>query len=192
MPRIISGSARGTHLAAPQGQATRPTGDKVKEALFSILTPQMPAKGFLDLYAGTGQIGLEAASRGATSVILVENAAASLKIIRTNVEKTHLADKVTVIAAEVKTALLRLLSQGQRYELIFLDPPYCDALRDFNRLAPTISELLADDGLVIMEHDSREQPPAFVTNLKLLRSCQYGAAMLSFYKVAQTAELQKT
>lgn len=189
MPRIIAGSARGTHLVTPQGQATRPTGDKVKEALFSILTAQMPAKGFLDLYAGTGQIGLEAASRGADSVVLVENAAASLKIIRTNIEKTHLADKVTLIAADVKTALQRLLGQGQRFEMIFLDPPYCDALRDFDRLAPLISELLAAGGLVILEHDSREQPPIFVTNLKLLRSCQYGAAMLSFYKATQTAEL---
>ena len=191
MPRIISGSARGTKLTAPAGDATRPTGDKVKEALFSILTPRLPANGFLDIYAGTGQIGLEAASRGSEPVILIEKAPASLTAIRANIEKTHLAAKVTVVAAEAAVALKSLQAKGSHFALIFLDPPYRDALKDFSRLAGLLSNLLERDGLLILEHDSREQPPAFVTNLKLTRSCQYGAAMLSFYKVDDHAGQQQ-
>jgi 16S rRNA (guanine966-N2)-methyltransferase len=188
MPRIISGSARGTRLAAPAGQQTRPTGDKVKEALFSILAPRMPADGFLDLYAGTGQIGLEAASRGATGVVLVENAPASLAVIQANRGKTHLERQTEVLAGDVAAVLPRLIAAGRQFGLIFLDPPYREALADLARLAASMEKLLRPDGLVILEHESRDLPPDFVTNLQLQRSCQYGTAMLSFYKVDQSAK----
>ncbi len=188
MPRIISGTARGTKLTAPQGTATRPTGDKVKEALFSILTPHMPAQGFLDVFAGTGQIGLEAASRGATTVVLVEKAQTSLAAIRANIEKTHLAARVTVMPYEAAAALQRLKEQGNRFAVVFLDPPYLAAHQEFARLVKWVIDLLLPDGLVILEHDAKDSPPLFVTNLKLSRSCQYGTAMLSFYKVDNSAE----
>ena len=183
MPRIISGSARGTRLAAPHGEATRPTGDKVKEALFSIIAARMPAAGFLDIFAGTGQIGLEAASRGSEAVVLIENAPASLAVIRANLEKTRLSEKITVLPMDAKAALKKLLAENRLFSIIFLDPPYKDALTSLARLAPLLAELLLPDGLLILEHDSHEQPPSFVTNLQLSRSCQYGTAMLSFYKV---------
>ena len=188
MPRIISGSARGTRLTAPAGQQTRPTGDKVKEALFSILAPRIPASGFLDLYAGTGQIGLEAASRGASSVVLVENAPASLAVIQANRAKTHLADRVELQTGDVASVLPRLAAAARQFDLIFLDPPYREALADFTRLAAWLARLLRTDGLVILEHESRDVPPDFVTNLQLQRSCQYGTAMLSFYKVDQSVK----
>jgi 16S rRNA (guanine966-N2)-methyltransferase len=188
MPRIISGSARGTRLATPAGQQTRPTGDKVKEALFSILTPQMPADGFLDLYAGTGQIGLEAASRGAVPVVLVENAPASLAVIRANIEKTHLAGSTELLPGDAAVVIPRLAAQGRQFDLIFLDPPYRDALVDFSHLAVWLSRILRPGGTVILEHEWRDIPPIFVTNLQLKRSCQYGTAMLSFYKVDQSVE----
>ena len=190
MPRIISGSARGTRLAAPHGDATRPTGDKVKEALFSIIAARLPATGFLDIYAGTGQIGLEAASRGCDGVVLIEKAPASLAVIRTNIEKTRLAGKVSVMPMDAKAALKKLSTQEKYFPLIFLDPPYKDALASLTGLAQQLSQLLSPNGLMILEHDSREQPPAFVTNLQLSRSCQYGTAMLSFYIVQNTENLQ--
>lgn len=183
MPRVISGSARGTRLVTPRGDQTRPTGDKVKEALFSILMPRLPASGFLDLYAGTGQIGLEAASRGSKPVVLVEKNAASLAAIRTNLEKTHLAGQVQILPVDVETGLRSLLGANSRFDLIFLDPPYQVALADFSRLGSLLAKLLLPGGMVILEHDSREKPPAFVTNLQLARSCQYGTAMLSFYQL---------
>ncbi|MEA4888499.1 MAG: 16S rRNA (guanine(966)-N(2))-methyltransferase RsmD [Clostridiaceae bacterium] len=182
MPRVISGSARGTHLSAPRGDLTRPTADRVKEALFSILTPALPADGFLDLYAGTGQIGLEAASRGSRPVVLVEQARPSLEIIKTNLAKTHLTGEVALLAGNVFTVVSRLVSEGRRFEIIFMDPPYKAALSDFNRLAPELEILMPDNGILVLEHDSGNTAPPFVTNLQLNRSCQYGMAMLSFYQ----------
>jgi 16S rRNA (guanine966-N2)-methyltransferase len=188
MPRIISGTARGTRLVAPSGTRLRPTGDKVKEALFSIIAPQMPARGFLDLYAGTGQIGLEAASRGAEPVVLVENEPSSLAAIQSNLAKTHLEKQIETLTGDVAAVLPRLAGQGRRFEVIFLDPPYANALNDFQRLSHWIRQVLEPGGLVILEHESSETPPSFVTYLQLYRSCQYGTAMLSFYKVDQSAE----
>jgi len=182
MPRVISGSARGTHLSAPRGDLTRPTADRVKEALFSILTPALPANGFLDLYSGTGQIGLEAASRGSRPVVLVEQARPSLEIIKTNLVKTHLTGEVALLAGNVFTVVSRLVSAGRRFEIIFMDPPYKTALSDFTRLAPELDILLLDNGILVLEHDSGNAAPSFVTNLQLNRSCQYGMAMLSFYQ----------
>ena len=182
MPRIIAGRARGTQLLTVQGLLTRPTGDKVKEALFSILAPRLPACTFLDLYAGTGQIGLEAASRGAARVDLVEQAAAGLACIRANLQKTHLEAMVKVHAGSVERVLNLLLEQGQSYDLIFLDPPWKEAWIDFQKLAPLLVRLLSEDGQIILEHESARQPLSFVTQLKRCRSCQYGAAMLSFYQ----------
>lgn len=187
MPRIISGSARGTHLTAPKGEATRPTGDRVKEALFSIITPILPADGFLDIYAGTGQIGLEAASRGSSQVVLIEKSAPALAAIQANVDKTHLGQQVSLLAGDVAAGLRKLIGQRRQFAVIFMDPPYQAALADFAGLAPLLGQLLAPDGLLILEHESSEKPPAFVTYLQLQRSCQYGVAMLSFYKVDQNA-----
>ena len=187
MPRIISGSARGTRLTAPAGEATRPTGDKVKEALFSIINTRIPAAGFLDIFAGTGQIGLEAASRGSQGVVLIEKAPASLTAIRSNMSKTHLSDKVTVMAMDAHAALKKLLAENRLFPIIFLDPPYQDAIASLQKFAPLLVELLSEEGILILEHDSRDPPPTFVTNLQLSRSCQYGTAMLSFYKVQDFA-----
>ena len=182
MPRIISGRARGTQLLTVRGLKTRPTGDKVKEALFSILMNRLPACTFLDLYAGTGQIGLEAASRGAAHVDLVEQAADSLACMRTNLQKTHLDAVVTIRAGSVERVLNQLIEQGLTYNLIFMDPPWKEALADFKKIAPLLLRLLTETGQIILEHASDSPPPSFVTQLKLSRSCQYGAAMLSFYK----------
>jgi 16S rRNA (guanine966-N2)-methyltransferase len=183
MPRVIAGSARGIPLTAPRGPSTRPTGDRVKEALFSILMPRLPEASFLDLFAGTGQIGLEAASRGAGQVILVENASQCVPAIRENITKTRLTDKVTLMSADVFAAVQRLRHSGRKFDIIFLDPPYNRAYAMLSRLADGLQALLAPAGLLILEHDAKEEAQAFVTNLKLSRSCQYGTAMLSFYQL---------
>ena len=183
MPRIISGRAGGIPLVAPKGQDTRPTADKTKEALFSILAPLIPGCSFLDLYAGTGQIGLEAASRGAQEVVLVEQARAGLEAIAANLAKTRLEDVTHVLRSSAATAVRQLLAQGRTFDLVFLDPPYRQAIQDFERLAPDLSLLLAPGGRIILEHDSKTQAPDFVMELKRTRSCQYGTAMLSFYQV---------
>ncbi len=183
MPRIIAGRAGGIPLAAPKGQGTRPTADKTKEALFSILATRIPDCSFLDLYAGTGQIGLEAASRGARQVILVEQAKASLDVIAANLIKTRLDDVTSIQRGSVTTAVRQLIAQGRQFDLIFLDPPYSQAIEDLVKLAPDLKKLLEPGGLIILEHDSRSVSPDNVTELQRTRSCQYGTAMLSFYQV---------
>ena len=183
MPRIISGRSGGIPLVAPKGLDTRPTADKTKEALFSILAGEIPDCHFLDLYAGTGQIGLEAASRGAARVVLIEQARASLDAIATNLQKTHLDDVTTVRRGAVSTVVRQLADEGAQFDLIFLDPPYRLAISDFQSLAPLLLRLLKPGGRVILEHESRTEAPANVTQLQRSRSCQYGTAMLSFYQV---------
>lgn len=185
MPRIIAGQARGVPLVAPKGQATRPTADKVKEALFSILMPRLADCAFLDLYAGTGQIGLEAASRGAARTVLVEPARASLVAIDANLAKTRLAERVEVLRVSASQALLILAGQAAAFDLIFLDPPYRQAIQDLTSLAARLRSCLRPGGLVILEHDAREAAPDNVTQLQRTRSCQYGTAMLSFYQENQ-------
>ncbi len=183
MPRVIAGSARGIPLMTPRGSSTRPTGDKVKEALFSILTPRLPEANFLDLFAGTGQIGLEAASRNAGQVVLIESAPQCLQAIRENIIKTRLADKVALMSVDVFWAVHKLRHNGRKFDIIFLDPPYNRAYATLNRLADDLQALLAPAGLLVLEHDAKEATQPFVTNLKLSRSCQYGASMLSFYQL---------
>lgn len=183
MPRIIAGRAGGIHLVAPKGLDTRPTADKTKEALFSILAPRLDDCTFLDLFAGTGQIGLEAASRGARQVVLVEQAKTGLAAIHANLAKTRLDDVTSVQRGSAAAAVRQLIAAGQHFDLIFLDPPYKQAIDDLTRLAPDLVTLLSPGGLVILEHDSRSISPDNVTELQKTRSCQYGTAMLSFYQV---------
>ena len=191
MPRIISGSARGTHLAAPKGWSTRPTADRVKEALFSMLLPWWPAEAFLDLYAGTGQIGLEAASRGAGFTVLVEKNRDCQRLIRENCTRTHLEGKVRLMEQDAFQAVRQLLEEARPFDLIFADPPYRQALDVFLRLSGPLSGLLTPGGRIILEHDAHQAAP-IVTNLQLERSCQYGMAMLSFYKGAVSDDQRQT
>lgn len=183
MPRIISGRSGGIQLIAPKGLDTRPTADKTKEALFSILTGLVPDCYFLDLYAGTGQIGLEAASRGAARVVLVEQAKASLDAIAVNLQKTRLDDVTTVSRGSVHSVVRQLAQSGVRFDLIFLDPPYKIALDDFEKLAPDLIRVLNPTGRVVLEHHAQDAAPDNVMELKRTRSCQYGTAMLSFYQI---------
>jgi 16S rRNA (guanine966-N2)-methyltransferase len=183
MPRIIAGRAGGIPLVAPKGLDTRPTADKTKEALFSILAARIPDCCFLDLYAGTGQIGLEAASRGARQVVLVEQTKAGLTAIATNLAKTHLDDVTSVQRGSAASAVRQLIAAGQHFDLIFLDPPYRQAINDLVKLAPDLLALLEPGGQIILEHDFRSIAPDNVTELQRSRSCQYGTAMLSFYQV---------
>lgn len=183
MPRIISGSAGSIPLATPKGLKTRPTSDKVKEALFSILSTYLPVDNFLDLFAGSGQIGLEAASRGCQHVVMIEKAAASLACISKNVEKTRLTESVEIIRGDVRRQVNALAGQSVLFDLIFMDPPYDQAVRHLVDLAPDLSALMQPDALLILEHDAKDEAPLFVTNLQRSRRCQYGTAMLSFYQL---------
>ncbi|MEI6308328.1 MAG: 16S rRNA (guanine(966)-N(2))-methyltransferase RsmD [bacterium] len=179
--RIYSGSEKGRRLHARRNPGLRPTSDKVKEALFNILAGRVEGASFLDLFAGTGNIGLEALSRGAALCVFVERSRASLVLLRQNLQSTGLEG--TVLAMEVKTALVRLEEKGLRFRLVFLDPPYERGL-----IAPTLtalyrSSLLEAGAIIVAEHSLREEVGAL--GLSKIRTYRYGDSALTLWQAAR-------
>ena len=170
--RIITGSAKGCRLKTPKGMATRPTSDRVKESLFSILGNEVLEKQVLDVFAGTGGLGLEALSRGAEHAVFVDKATAD--IIKFNAEHTHLADKAEVIKGDVFAAMERLDRQGKKFDIVFCDPPYHLGL--WERVLTMLDQggLLANRALVIVEQGGDEDALPELARLKLLRNQRYG------------------
>ena len=153
MMRIITGSARGTKLAAPEGEATRPTSERVKEAVFSMLQFELEGRRILDLFAGSGQLGLEALSRGAAHATLIDASRDAVAIIMENAKKTHLFDRTRISCAD-HAAYLRGAAGKTAFDIVFLDPPYASGLLPaaLSRLAEY--KLLAPGAVVVCETDS--------------------------------------
>ena len=180
--RIISGKAKGTKLYTLEGNNTRPTLDRVKESLFNIIQSKIPDSIFLDLFAGSGAIGLEAVSRNAKKVILVDNSKESIDIIRKNIEKTHSENNVELIKSDYKTALEKYINI--KPDIIFIDPPY---ETDYAYEAIKIilqKELLKEDTLIIIETDDEERILKQLNNIKenigIIDKRTYGRAKLIF------------
>lgn len=183
MPRVVSGKYRGTHLDAPKGENTRPTSDKVKEALFSIIQTRTPDARFLDLFAGSGQMGIEALSRGASEAVFVEYRGEAAALIRDNIRKVHAERDAKVISADISSALRGLGEENRKFDLIFLDPPYAETEKQWSKTADLIGRygLLEKGGMVIIEHSSDVDLQKNVINLTLTRRCKYGLTLLTFF-----------
>ncbi len=166
--RIIGGTARGRTLLAPPGLSTRPTQDAVRESLFNILRNQVPEARVLDLFAGSGALALESLSRGAASAVLVDNAQQAMRTIRRNVEHAGFAEQCTCLGCDWQAALTRLRGQGQRFDLVFVDPPY-DRV-DVSAVCAALTGLLEEDALVVVEHRTGAppivQPPLHETDAR--------------------------
>ena len=197
--RIIAGSLRSRTLEAPPGLTTRPTSDRLRETLFNVLAPRIQGAAFLDLYAGSGAVGIEALSRGAARVEFVEQAPKALKALRGNLERLGLSAGFQVHAVAVG-AFLRRASQvpkRERYEVVFLDPPW-DAAAQYaatlGQLGGSAAGLLAPGGLVIAEHRRKERLEDSYGSLQRTRLLEQGDAALSFYAAAagQNTRLQGT
>ena len=185
MPRVVTGEFRGAVLQAPKGDNTRPTTDKVKEALFSMIQTRVPGAKFLDIFSGTGQIAIEAISRGADRAVMVERAGAACGIIRKNLEKIR-AEKDTrfeLMRMPFNAALTKLGEAGEKFDIIFMDPPYKDAQTYCMQIADLIVkyDLLREDGILICEHASDTDFETSVINLQSTRSCSYGLSVLTFF-----------
>jgi 16S rRNA (guanine966-N2)-methyltransferase len=178
--RLIGGLAGGRRLITPRGRQTRPTGAKVREAIFNILGPP-PEGQVLDLYAGTGALGLEALSRGASAAVFVERDHAPLAALRRNIKELGLEDRATVLGADVCTGLRRLSGTGARFSWVFLDPPY---VKETEGVLAELSGsgLLTPCAVVVLEHDRRNRPPEHVGALFLTDRRQYGDTELSFFR----------
>ena len=172
--RIIAGTQRGRRIAAPKGLATRPTGDRVREAAFNLIGPVDDARVF-DLFAGSGAMGLEALSRGAASVTFVESDRAACRTISENLEKLKLTGARVVCADAVWT----VRGESRTYDLVLVDPPY-EAWAELEpKLAEHLPKVLARDGLLVVETSSRVEP---ALPLPLRTSRRYGSARLTLFE----------
>ncbi|HEX3694757.1 MAG TPA: 16S rRNA (guanine(966)-N(2))-methyltransferase RsmD [Polyangia bacterium] len=182
--RLTGGSDRGRRLVAPRGTGTRPTGAKVREAMFNILGPP-PDGAILDLYAGTGALGLEALSRGAARAVFVERDPHALSALRRNLRELECEDRALVVGADVATALRRLGAQHLHFSWVFLDPPYRLEVEAVLAELGT-NDLLVPCSVVVVEHDRRHRPPGSVSGsvggLFLADRREYGDTELSFYR----------
>ena len=174
--RIVAGSRRGHHISAPKGAVTRPTGDRVREAVFALVGPVEGAR-VLDLYAGSGALGLEALSRGAASCVFVERGRAAARVIQGNLEKLRLTGAV-VTNRDVAAALREERARGRRYDLVLVDPPYEDWPVQQDTLAELLPALLAENGLVVVESSARLEPEL---PLELVTTRRYGSARITVF-----------
>lgn len=180
--RVIAGTAGGRHLVAPHGRTTRPTSDRVKEALFSILTSLdcLADARVLDLFAGSGALGIEALSRGARHAVFVEKDRTALAALTKNLAATGLSARSTVLSVDVELALKRLQQDKAYFDLVLLDPPYQSDLYT-RTITFTGTHLLAPDGLLVAEAAKRVSLPEQLAPCTRFDHRMYGDTVLEFY-----------
>ncbi|GIC69754.1 16S rRNA (guanine(966)-N(2))-methyltransferase RsmD [Fructobacillus tropaeoli] len=186
--RVIAGRFGGLRLDAVKGRETRPTTDKIKEAIFSMLMPYINGGKVLDLYAGTGGLGIEAVSRGMDQAVLVDRQRAAIAVIEKNIEKTHAEDAFMVLKVPASAALTRLASQGKSFDLILLDPPYAKEKLKADLTAMEEGGLLATDAIIMIESDQVADLPEPGPNLNLLKQKDYGITRVSLYRYESQQE----
>ncbi len=181
--RVVSGSVGSIKLESLKGYEHRPTAERVKEALFNIIGSQLVGSSFLDLYAGTGSIGIEALSRGSVSCTFVEKSKKAIAIIGRNLDKTGLRDKAHIFQCDVFTALNRLTKKGMSFDFVFLDPPYEKGMANhtLKEISSLALKLLTNSGIIIVEESKREKL-RLEQNMILIRREVYGDTSISFIK----------
>ena len=181
MLRVIGGTARGVPLKSPDTKNTRPTLDRTKESLFNILMPYIPDARVLDLFSGSGSLGIESLSRGAQEAVFIDSSKYCRNIIIENLRKTRLEEHSTVMALDVLKAIKLLSSKNATFDIIFLDPPY-----NMNFLINTIQsidefDIITEEGIIACEHHIEENAPDVVGGLVKVRTKPYKEKIYSFY-----------
>jgi 16S rRNA (guanine966-N2)-methyltransferase len=186
--RVIAGKYRSRKLRSLRGQALRPTSDRLRETLFNILGPLVEGATFLDLYAGTGAVGIEALSRGAREAIFIEQHAPAAALIRRNLDSLGAEGMAHVYVMDVLRGLERLEAQHVHVQLVFLDPPYA-AGQEYMRVLEFLGEspLVSPGGRIIVEHLRKRSLPEQFGELEISRVVEQGDAALSFYRLALAA-----
>jgi 16S rRNA (guanine(966)-N(2))-methyltransferase RsmD len=180
--RIIAGAYKGRRLTAPRGDVTRPTADQVRIALMDTLTPWLPEARVLDLFAGAGGVGLEALSRGAAHVTFVERDARAVAALRANVAALGVGAAARIVRDDVRRALAALARAGERFGLVFLDPPYETALTAATLAALGEGALLAEDAIVVAQHRTKRAPADTAGVLHAFRTRRFGETTLTFFR----------
>lgn len=175
--RVITGTARGRRLLTLEGQDVRPTAERVKEAVFSILQFQIEGRRFLDLFAGSGQMGIEALSRSAAQAVFVDSRRESVEIIRKNLNAAGLEQNARVLNMDAKSFLLQ---KNEPFDLAFLDPPYQTGL--LQEVLPKVAAIMRKGGAILCEHPSDETMPEEAGGFVRDRQYRYGKVMVTVYR----------
>ncbi|WP_204260265.1 16S rRNA (guanine(966)-N(2))-methyltransferase RsmD [Caloranaerobacter azorensis] len=190
--RVITGTAKGHRLKVPKGLDVRPTTDRIKESLFNILGNNLEGSVVLDLFAGSGSIGIEFLSRGAKECYFIDNSIISIKAIKENLIKTKLIDKSYVYKNTAEKAIKKLGIRGIRFDYIFMDPPYEKGL-----VIPTLEsiayqDLLKEEGIIIIEHESKLDLLNEIVSFVKVRENDYGNTKITFYEFRPAIKCQVT
>lgn len=190
--RVITGAAKGRPLKTVKGRDIRPTTDRVKESLFNVIGPRVPDAEFLDLFAGSGAVGIEALSRGAASCVFVELMTPHLKVVEENLAATGLGERAQLLRRDARAAVADLGNRGRRFDLIFVDPPYAQDLvpQALNSIAE--HGILKPGGWVLCEHHKKDSVPDFVPapkeagGLTRFRELNFGETTISLYQQTES------
>ena len=177
--RVITGKARGVQLKTPDGMLTRPTGDKVKEACFSIINFDIPNAKVLDLFGGTGQLGIEALSRGAQSAVFVDAREDACRLIRENLKRTKLEQQGKVVRSDYMDYLKRC---REKFSIIFLDPPYAEVFLENALKQITEIDILESDGIIVAERPLGKELPWEFEGYTRSKDYKYGKTLLTIYR----------
>ena len=179
--RVITGKARGVNLKTPDGMQTRPTTDRVKEAMFSIINFDIPGARVLDLFGGTGQLGIEALSRGAKSATFVDSGDAACKLIKENLRRTKLEADAKVIRSDYLDYLKRCREQ---FDIIFLDPPYAEVFLENSLKRIAEIDILQSGGIIVAERPLGKDLPWELEGFTRSKDYKYGTILLTIYRKA--------
>ena len=177
--RVITGTARGVQLKTPQGELTRPTADRVKEALFSIIQYDLPGARVLDLFGGTGQLGIEALSRGSSQAVFVDAREDACKLIRENLRRTKLSDRAKVVRSDY---LAYLKNTKDCFDIILLDPPYAEVFLENAINFISEIDILQSGGIIVCEYPVGKEFPWEFSGYTRSKDYKYGKTLLTIYR----------
>lgn len=180
--RVISGALKGRRLAAVPGASTRPTSDKVKESIFNVIGPYFDGGSVLDLFAGTGSLGIEALSRGMDSAVFIDRDPKALQTVRKNIEACRLEDRARIFRNDARKAIFVLAKKKECFDLVFLDPPY--RLDVVPELAAALigRNLVRETAVIVAEHSADRELPERIESFFRWKSVTYGDTAVSFYR----------
>lgn len=179
--RVIGGSAKGHRLRTPRGGGTRPVTDNVKETIFNVIGDGVVGAEVLDLYAGTGSLGIEALSRGAERILFVEQAAEAVRLIEQNLKMLGFGDQAEIWRDDVFRALRRMRNRQRGFELVFVDPPFEKGLSVETMHLLSENQVVAEGGCVVVRHHQKETVPSEVDRLQLVSEKSFAEAVVGFF-----------
>jgi 16S rRNA (guanine(966)-N(2))-methyltransferase RsmD len=187
--RVVAGEYKGRLLRSVRGQDVRPTSDRLRETLFNILAPRIRGTRFLDLCAGSGAIGIEALSRGSSNSIFVDRSRSACSVIRQNLASVGIEGEAAVLCRDAISAVRSLAGQGSQFDIIFFDPPYAGGIYAETVNAIGKTRLLAEDGILVVEHRAKAPPELDFEGLEMYRQVKQGDSALTFARW-KTGELE--